>query len=298
MERQWPIINYDKGKSSYETLHLWTQIIGKIKMASLPWINHSWHVALYISPTGLTTMSLPYKDLNFQIDFDFTKHQLRLSTSNGDLRHFDLHGLSVADFYQKTMAMLKELKIGLHISTIPSEIENPIPFEQDVIHATYDVEVVIAFHQALLITQDVFVQFRSNFKGKCSPIHLYWGSFDVAFSLFSGLPAPKHPGGISGLPDWVAQEAYSHELCSCGFWPGNDMVPEAAFYSYCYPEPVGYKTAAIKPSEAYYHQTLGEYILPYAAVQKSPYPKHTLFEFLDSCFREGATLSNWDKRLL
>ena len=236
-------------------------------MASLPWINHSWHVALYISPTGLTTMSLPYKDLNLQIDFDFTKHQLRLSTSNGDLRHFDLHGLSVADFYQKTMAMLKELKIGLHIITIPNEIENPIPFEQDFIHATYDVEVVIAFHQALLITQDVFVQFGSNFKGKCSPIHLYWGSFDVAFSLFSGLPAPKHPGGIPGLPDWVAQEAYSHELCSCGFWPGNDMFPEAAFYSYCYPEPVGYKKAAIKPSEAYYHQTHGEYILPYAAVQ-------------------------------
>jgi len=295
MENRWPALSYEQGKPTFETLHLWTQIVGKIRMASLPWINHSWHVTLYVTPVGFTTQSLPYKDRNFQIDFDFRAHQLKVITSRGEQQQFDLHGLSVADFYLNLMSVLKELDIYIRIRTIPAEIADPIPFESDFKHATYNEQQVIDLHQALLSIQDVFLQFRSEFKGKCSPFHLFWGSFDVALSLFSGRAAPKHPGGITGLPDWVAEEAYCKEVCSFGFWPGNDMLPEPAFYSYFYPEPEGYKVANIRPYDAYYHKTLGEFILPYAAVQSSVSPKFKLLEFLHNSFRMGMILAKWDK---
>jgi hypothetical protein len=294
MENRWPLLSYEQAKPTYDTLHMWTQVVGKIKMASLPWINHSWHVTLYITPTGLTTLSLPYKEKNFQIDFDFITHQLKISTNNGETRQFDLHGLSVADFYHKTMGFLRELKIYIRIRTIPSEIENPVPFQFNVIPATYDDEQVTSYHQVLLSLQDVFTQFRSEFKGKCSPVHLFWGSFDVALSFFSGAPAPKHPGGIPGLPDWVAEEAYNKEVSSWGFWPGNEAFPEAAFYAYLYPEPEGYKVADVKPKEAYYHKQMGEFILPYASVQAAASPKNKLLEFLHSTYRTGVFLAHWD----
>ncbi|MDQ2718886.1 MAG: DUF5996 family protein [Bacteroidota bacterium] len=298
MQQQWPVLSYEKGKDTYETLHMWTQVVGKIKLATLPWVNHSWHVALHITPSGLTTQTLPFKDLNFQIDFNFIKHQLIITTSAGELRQFDLHEISVADFYKKIFEMLHELKIDLKIKTVPVEIENPITFGKDTIHKTYDEKQVADFHKALLNIQEVFMKFRGKFKGKSSPIHFFWGSFDLALSFFSGRKAPKHPGGVPGLRDWVVEEAYCREVSSCGFWTGNEGFTEAAFYCYLYPEPEGYKTATVQPLGAYYNPTLKEFILPYSSVQQSENPEEKLLEFLTSTYQTGADLSKWDRQIL
>lgn len=298
MENQWPVLSYEKGKDTYATLHMWTQIVGKIKLAVAPWINHSWHITQHITPTGLSTLEMPYKNKNFQIDFDFISHKLRVITSDGEQRDFDLQGISVADFYQKIFAILSELDIDLKINTMPVEIENPIPFEKDTINATYDKTEAASLHQALLKMQNVFTHMRCNFTGKCSPVHFFWGSFDLAVSRFSGRTAPKHPGGIPHLPDWVAQEAYSHEVASLGFWPGSEVLTEAAFYAYLYPEPEGYKNAKVKPEGAYYHETLREFILPYGIVQKSTNPEELLTEFLNSTYEAAATLAGWDRKAL
>jgi len=298
MQQQLPVLSYQKGKATFDTLHMWTQIVGKIKLATLPWINHSWHITLHITPQGLTTELMPYRDQSFQIDFDFIQHQLKISTSKGAIRRFSLHGISVADFYKNIFTLLNELEIDVKIKPVPVEIENPIPFEKDTVHATYDEEQVVAFHTALLFIQNVFLKFRSEFKGKASPIHFFWGSFDLALSFFSGRRAPKHPGGVPGLPDWVAEEAYCREVSSCGFWTGNDLLPEAAFYCYLYPEPDGYKTSTPQPDEAYYNTTLGEYILPYSAVQKSADPEQMLLQFLHSTYHAGADLAKWDRKIL
>jgi hypothetical protein len=298
MQQKWPILSYEEGKTTYDTLHMWTQIVGKIKLAVLPWVNHSWHITLHITPTGLTTQAMPFKNQNFQIDFDFIEHELKVTTSNGQLRKFSLHGISVADFYKNIFEIFADLKIDLKIKPVPVEIPNPIPFEKDTVHATYDTEQVASFHQALLFIQDVFMKFRGEFKGKCSPIHFFWGSFDLALSFFSGRRAPKHPGGVPGLPDWVAEEAYCREVSSAGFWTGNDMLPQAAFYCYLYPEPEGYKTARLQPEQAYYNTTLGEYILPYSTVQESEDPAKTLLDFLHSTYNAGADLANWDRAIL
>lgn len=298
MQQKWPVLSYQNGKNTYDTLHMWTQIVGKIKLATLPWVNHSWHVTLHVTSMGLSTQTMPYKNQNFQIDFDFIRHQLEVKTSLGELRQFDLHGISVADFYLKIFEVLNDLHIDIKIKPIPSEIENPIPFEQDTLHAAYQDEQVKAFHDALRLMQDVFMQFRSGFKGKCSPIHFFWGSFDLALSLFSGRRAPKHPGGVPGLPDWVAEEAYCREVASLGFWPGSEALSEPAFYSYLYPEPEGYKNAVLQPKDAYYHPTLKELILPYSAVQQSHDPAKTLSQFLDSAYAAGADLAKWDRSIL
>lgn len=298
MENQWPVLSYEKGKDTYATLHMWTQIVGKIKLAVAPWINHSWHITQHITPTGLSTLEMPYKNKNFQIDFDFISHKLRVITSDGEQRDFDLQGISVADFYQKIFAILSELDIDLKINTMPVEIENPIPFEKDTINATYDKTEAASLHQALLKMQNVFTHMRCNFTGKCSPVHFFWGSFDLAVSRFSGRTAPKHPGGIPHLADWVAQEAYSHEVASLGFWPGSEVLTEAAFYAYLYPEPEGYKNAKVKPEGAYYHETLREFILPYGIVQKSTNPEELLTEFLNSTYEAAATLAGWDRKAL
>ncbi|TKC62329.1 hypothetical protein FBD94_08900 [Pedobacter hiemivivus] len=298
MEQNWPILSYEKGKSTYETVQLWSQIVGKIKLAVLPWVNHSWHIALQITATGLTTGSMRYNDQNFQIDFDFTVHQLKITTSNGETRQFDLHGISVAGFYKKIFEALTDLKIDVTIKPIPVELVDPIPFELDTIHASYEEEQVTAFHKALLNIQDVFMKFRAEFRGKCSPIHFFWGSFDLALSFFSGRTAPKHPGGVPGMPNWVAEDAYCREVSSFGFWTGGGGLNEAAFYCYLYPEPEGYKNARVKPDEAYYHQTLGEFILPYSAVQRAGKPEDKLIEFLHSTYGIGADLAKWDKESL
>jgi len=297
MKNKWPVLSYQDGKSTYETVQLWTQILGKIKLATLPWANHSWNTTLHIVPTGLTTESMPYEDKNFQIDLDFISHELRIVTSDGETIEFDLAHLSVADFYGKIFKQLKSLDINLSIRTIPSEIENPIPFEQDDVHATYDEQEAGAFHSALLSIQNVFMEFRKDFTGKASPIHFFWGGFDLALAFFSGRKAPRHPGKIPGLPDWVLQDAYSHELSDFGFWTGNEAFPEAAFYCYLYPEPAGYKEAGVAPLDAYYNKDMGEFILPYAKVRKSEDPEKMLLDFLRSTYAIGARLANWDKDL-
>ncbi len=291
----WPALSYEKGKATYETLHMWTQIVGKIKLATLPWLNHSWHITLHITSTGLSTMNMPYGSKHFQIDFDFITHQLKIITSQGELRAFDLRGISVADFYKQILEALKELQIEVKIMPVPVELPNPIPFSRDTVHATYDTKQVRALHQALLFMQDTFLKFRCVFKGKCSPVHFFWGSFDLAVSRFSGRKAPKHPGGVPHLPDWVAEEAYSHEVSSCGFWPGNEALPEPVFYAYMYPAPDGYKNAEIDPKGAYYHETLREFILPYKVVQQSKNPEETLSAFLNSTYRAGAEIAEWNR---
>ena len=298
MQQQWPVLSYEKSKDTFETLHMWTQIVGKIKLATLPWINHSWHITLHITPNGLTTENMPYKDQSFKIDFDFINHQLKIFTSKNEQRQFDLRGISVADFYEKIFELLGELNIELKIKPVPVEIANPIPFKDDSVHASYVEEDVKAFHQSLILIEKVFLKFRSGFKGKASPIHFFWGSFDLALSFFSGRRAPKHPGGIPGLPDRVAEEAYCREVSSAGFWPGNEMLPEPAFYCYLYPEPEGYKTAEVHPGKAYYNSNLGEFILPYAAVLQSEDPENILLQFLKSTYAAGADLAKWDRELL
>ena len=296
METEWPELSYASAKSTYETLHLWTQIIGKIKLTKLPWINHSWHVTLLVTPTGFTTSDLRHEDQHFQIDFDLINHQLNIITNTGQSRAFALAGLSVASFYEKVVSALQELNIKININLLPNEVEKAIPFNKDTAHASYQPEHVTALHKALLSAQDVLTQFRAGFNGKCSPVHFYWGSFDLAVSRFSGREAPLHPGGIPNLPDRVVQEAYSHEVCSCGFWPGNEAVPFAAFYSYIYPEPAGYKNAKVKPDAAYYDKSLGEFILPYQEVQQAANPTSTLLDFLQSTYEAAADLAHWDRK--
>ena len=298
MDTKWPVLSYKEGKATYDTLHMFTQIVGKIKLATLPWVNHSWHVTLHITPTGLTTHNMPYKNENFQIDFDFIEHQLKIKTDKNEFRSFDLRGISVADFYRKIFEKLDELGVEIKIKPVPVELANPIPFKEDTVHATYEDGQVTAFHIALLRIQEVFMEFRSGFKGKCSPIHFFWGGFDLALSFFSGRRAPKHPGGVPGMPDWVAEEAYCREVSSAGFWTGNEMLPEPAFYCYLYPEPEGYKTAKVLPKGAYYHTTLGEFILPYSIVQQSKNPGEKVLDFLHSTYNIGADLAHWDRDML
>lgn len=298
MEKIWPELSYEKGKETYETLHMFTQVLGKIKLETLSWLNHSWHVTLKFTPTGLTTATLPYNGQFFQIDLDLTNHKLKISTSRGENREFELPGLSVAAFYQKLFSELQALDIDIQINTKPVELEHPIRFEEDTAHHTYEPVQARALHQAILAIQDVFFSFKCGFKGKSSDVHFFWGSFDLAVSLFSGRKAPKHPGGIPHLPDWVAEEAYSHEVMSFGFWPGNEALPEATFYSYLYPEPEGFKEAVLLPKEACYHKDLREFVLPYKAVQQAEDPARKLREFLDSAYAAGTALANWDRKSL
>lgn len=298
MEKPWPELSYENGKETFETLHLFTQVVGKIKLEALPWINHSWHVALHIVPTGLTTQMIPYSNKSFQIDFDFLEHRLKVITSNGELKQFSLLRLSVAEFYRLVFEKLMELSIHININTMPSEIEDPIPFSEDTVHCTYDPERVAAFHAALLNIYKVFAKFRSRFRGKSSPTHFFWGGFDLALSFFSGKVAPVHPGGIPGLPDWIAIESYNREVSSVGFWIGSDALPEPIFYSYLYPEPVGYSRAEARPDHAYYHPILREFILPYSVVKESEDEERTLLDFLESTYQAGANLANWDRTVL
>lgn len=298
MKQKWPELSYEKGRKTYETLHMFTQVLGKIKLKCLPWQNHSWHVTLKLTPTGLTTCTLPYKNKFFQLSLDLTGHKLEILTSDGKIRKFGLFGLSVAEFYQKVLDLLRELDMEIKIYTKPVELEDPIRFEKDNIHNTFDPEQALALNQAMLVIQEVFYEFKCRFKGKSSEVHFFWGSFDLAVSFFSGRTAPKHPGGIPNLANWVAEEAYSHEVMSFGFWPGSEALPEAAFYTYLYPEPDGYKDASTESPEAYYHPDLKEFILPYKVVRQAQDPAAKLREFLDSTYVIGCTMANWDRESL
>lgn len=291
----WPELSYDKGKETYETIHLWSQIVGKVKLKKMPWINHSWHVTLSVTPFGLTTGDLASDGKHFQINIDFLNHRLEIITNQNEVKRFDLSALSVSDCYRNILESLTEMNIEVSINPLPNELENPILFNKDD-RNTYNPAIASALHLALLNTNKVFTEFRAGFKGKSSPVHFFWGSFDLAVSRFSGRKAPPHPGGIPNLPDWITREAYSHEVFSCGFWPGSDAFPEAAFYSYIYPEPEGFNTATVKPESAYYHKDLKEFILPYKKIYQINNLSELLMNFLKSTYDAAADLADWDKK--
>jgi hypothetical protein len=294
----WPELPTAAWRETYETLHLWTQIVGKIRLARTPWLNHSWHVTLYVTARGLTTSFIPDGARSFQIDFDFIDHALRISTSEGTARQFALAGKSVAGFYTAIMADLAELGIDIAINETPNELPDPIPFSQDNRHASYDPDAVRRFFQILCNADRVFKQFRTGFLGKASPVHFFWGSFDLAVTRFSGRRAPRHPGGVPHLPDEVAWEAYSHEVSSAGFWPGSGAIDYPAFYCYAYPEPAGFRTAPLRPDAAFFSEALGEFILPYDAVRTAAQPDQALLDFLQSTYEAAANSAKWDRNAL
>jgi len=294
----WPELPTAAWRDTYATVHLWTQIVGKIRLVRSPWLNHSWHVALYVTPRGLTTSPIPEGAGTFQIDFDFVDHVLRVTTSDGRERQFTLSEQSVASFYANILATLAELGIQLAIDDMPNELPEPIRFPEDTAHASYDPEMVRRFLQILVNSDRVFKQFRTGFVGKASPVHFFWGSFDLAVTRFSGRSAPRHPGGVPHLPDTVAREAYSHEVSSAGFWPGSGAVDYPAFYSYTYPEPPGFRTSKLKPAAAFFDGDLGEFILPYDAVRTAVDPDKTLLDFLQSTYEAAAVAAKWDRDAL
>jgi hypothetical protein len=277
---------------------MWTQIVGKIRLAWTPWVNHSWHVTLYVTARGLTTSPIPYGTRSFQIDFDFIDHRLVLQTHDGAVRTVALRPRSVADFYRETMEALKELDLATPIHTLPNEIPDPIPFDQDEQHGSYDAEYAHRFWRILVQADRVMKSFRGRFTGKCSPVHFFWGSFDLAVTRFSGRTAPPHPGGVPHLPDAITREAYSHQVSSCGFWPGSGPVAYPAFYSYAYPTPPGFRDARIRPPGAMYSAELGEFVLPYDAIRTAEEPDAVLLEFLQSTYEAAANLGAWDRSAL
>ena len=297
-EVPWPELPTAAWRETCETLQLWTQIAGKIRLARTPWLNHSWHVTLYVTARGLTTSPIPDGTRTFQIDFDFVDHQLRISTSDGATRQFALAGHSVASFYSALMADLAELGIHVTIDELPNELPDPIRFSQDYQHASYDPDAVRRFFQILVSADRVFKQFRTGFLGKASPVHFFWGSFDLAVTRFSGRRAPRHPGGVPHLSDAVACEAYSHEVSSAGFWPGGGAIDYPAFYSYAYPEPPGFRTAPVRPDAAFFSEALGEFILPYDAVRNAAQPDQALLDFLQSTYEAAANAAKWDRDAL
>lgn len=294
----WPALPLEAWGETYATLHMWTQIVGKIRLAQCPWINHCWHVALYVTSRGLTTSPVPAGDRTFQIDFDFIGHQLIVQSSDGRSGRVALQAQSVASFYAKLMAELGRLDLRVAIHPVPNEVADPIPFDKDEIHCAYDREYAWRFWCVLVQADRVFKEFRARFTGKCSPVHFFWGAPDLAVTRFSGRRAPTHPGGIPNLPDWVTREAYSEEVSSCGFWPGGGPIPYAAFYSYAYPEPPGFAVAGIGSAGAFYSNDLREFILPYDTVRQSESPDDTLLEFLQATYVAAADLAEWDRSSL
>ena len=294
----WPELPLAAWRDTCATLQLWSQIVGKIRLARTPWLNHSWHVALYVTPTGLTTSPIPDGTRTFQIDFDFIKHALLISTSDGANRQLALAGHSVASFYDAVMAALAELGIHVAIDDMPNELPDPIRFSVDEVHKSYDPEAVRRFLQILVNADRVFKQFRTGFLGKASPVHFFWGSFDLAVTRFSGRRAPRHPGGVPHLSDAVACEAYSHEVSSAGFWPGSGAIDYPAFYSYAYPEPTGFRSTRVRPDAAFFSEPLGEFILPYDAVRTADDPDQALLAFLQSTYEAAAVAAQWDRNAL
>jgi len=295
MTQMWPDIPYEPWKASCETLHLWTQIVGKYRLARTPWVNHSWPATFYVTSRGLTTSLIPAGDRNAQFDFDFVNHRLIGTVDDGSGEAFSLQPMTVAEFYHRFLALTDTLGIRTEIHGSPNEVADPIPFEQDTSHGSYDAGAVNRFWRALVHVDRVLKDFRTGFLGKVSPVHLFWGSFDLAVTRFSGRAAPLHPGGIPGLPDAVTQEAYSHEVSSAGFWPGGGPVDYPAFYSYAYPAPAGFSTQSVTPGEAFFDETAGEFILPYDAVRAASDPEAVLLGFLESTYDAAARLARWDR---
>jgi hypothetical protein len=294
----WPELPLSEWADTCATLHLWTQVVGKIRLAHAPMVNHWWQVPLYVTSRGLTTSPIPYAARSFQIDFDFIDHRLEIRCSDGAIATVVLSARSVADFYGEVMDRLRELGLETRIWTMPVEIPDAVPFEQDRDHASYDPDYAHRFWRILVHVDRVCTRFRSGFLGKVSPVHFFWGSFDLAVTRFSGRPAPPLTSESPHVGAWVMREAYSHEVSSCGFWPGNGGFGEAAFYSYAYPEPPGFASAAVGPDAAAYNQELGQFLLPYDAVRQASSPDDYLMEFLRSTYAAAADLGQWDRPAL
>lgn len=289
----WPPLPLEEWKETYATLHMWTQIVGKVRLALTPLINHWWNVPLYVNARGLTTSLIPYGNTPFELAFDFLDHQLVLYTSRGLRKVLPLTAMSVADFYRQVMDMLTSSSIAVKIGRMPVEVPDPIPHDEDRVHAAYDPDAAQRFWKILLSVACVLDEFRSRFLGKCSPVHFFWGSFDLAVTRFSGRRAPERPGA-----DRMTREAYSHEVSSVGFWPGSGTLTGPAFYSYAAPEPSGFRDWPVQPGGAHYDSQLGEFILMYDDVRSSPSPNTTLLDFCQSTYEAGATLGKWDREAL
>jgi hypothetical protein len=293
----WPELPLAEWKDTYETLHMWTQIVGKIRLALTHLENHWWNSTLYVSPRGLTTSAMSYNSRLFQINFDFIDHLLIIETADGSTKTIVLRPRSVADFYKEVMAVLGSLEMPLTIWTTPVEVSDRIPFEKDQKHSAYDPNHAQRFWRILAQVSRVFTEFRCRFTGKVSPVHFFWGAFDLAVTRFSGRPAPAHPGAPN-LARFVAVEAYSHEVSSCGFWPGGGPIDEPIFYSYAYPEPKGFAEYQLQPPEAFYHTTMREFVLPYNVVRTAKSPDDVLLSFLQSTYEAAATNAKWDRHAL
>jgi hypothetical protein len=289
----WPALPYEAWSSTCATLHLWLQVVGKIPLMQLPWISHSWHVAFSVTARGLATRLMPHGTKAFQVEFDFLEHRLRVQVSDGRHASLPLEPQSVAAFYRRCMETLQALEVPVAIRTMPNELPDPIPFDEDETHRSYDAEYVQQYWRALVQAQRVLNRFSARFPGKCSPVHYFWGSADMAVTRFSGRRAPAHPGGVPHVPDWVMRDAYSHEVSSAGFWAGNAQHPYALFYSYAYPEPPGFAQAAVRPAAARYSAGLREFVLPYDAVRATASPDDALLEFLESTYQAAAGLGGW-----
>ncbi|QKT03907.1 hypothetical protein HUS23_08800 [Ectothiorhodospiraceae bacterium 2226] len=294
----WPALPYEAWRETCTTLHLWMQIVGKVRLAQTPWVNHSWHVTLYLNARGLTTSPIPHGDRAFELTFDFQDQTLVLQVSDGGTAKVPLQPGSVADFYAAVLHALDELGVPVRIHGTPNEIPDAVPFSEDRAPRAYDPEQALSFWRALLQVDRVFKRFRSGFVGKVSPVHFFWGSFDLAVTRFSGRAAPPHPGGIPGLPDAVTREAYSHEVSSAGFWPGGGGLDYPAFLSYAYPEPPGFRQATVQPQAAFFDEALSEFILPYDAVRAASAPDELLMAFLQSTYQAAADAGNWERPLL
>lgn len=293
----WPSLRVQDWIATRDTLHMWTQIVGKIRLAHAPLVNHWWQVTSYVSPRGLTTSSIPYGNSRlFDIEFDFVDHELRIRTDDGETRLITLEPKSVAEFYREVMQTLDELDLETEIQAKPNEVDPAIPFAEDHEHDSYDADAAHLFWRQLVQADRVMQRFRAHFIGKVSPVHFFWGSFDLACTRFSGRTAPTHPGGAPNCGDWVMVEGYSHELSSCGFWPGGG--DEGAFYAYAYPEPDGFAEYPVGPSDAFYSEENGQFLLPYEAVRTASDPDAALTEFLQTSYEAAADLGAWDRAAL
>ncbi|HLY54869.1 MAG TPA: DUF5996 family protein [Stellaceae bacterium] len=295
--KPWPDLPYPDWRDTAATLQLWTQIVGKVRLQLTPWMNHGWQVPLYVTAHGLGTSPIPIGHEILEIEFDFIGHRLVARTSLGDQRTIELVPQTVADFYGRVTDLLKDIGVNVAIKEMPNEVADPIRFSEDRRHAAYDAAAAHRFWRALVQVDRIFKLFRSGFLGKASPVHFFWGSFDLAVTRFSGRTAPLHPGGVPGLPDAVTQEAYSHEVSSAGFWPGSDNFPRAAFYSYAYPEPPGFRARPVAAG-ARFDASLGEFILPYDTVRAAPDPEALLLEFLSTTYAAAAESGGWDRAAL
>ena len=293
----WPDLPYPGWAATASTLHLWTQIVGKVRLSLTPWVNHGWQVPLYVTARGLGTSTIPLGSEIVEIEFDFIAQRLLARTSAGAQASLALEPQPVADFYARVLDLLRSVGVTVSINELPSELPRPIRFSHDRSERAYDAAAAHRFWRALLQVDRVFRLFRSAFLGKVSPVHFFWGSLDLAVTRFSGRTAPLHPGGVPGLPDTVTREAYSHEVSSAGFWPGNESFPRAAFYSYAYPEPAGFAARPVTPG-ASYNTTLGEFILPYDTVRNAEDPEQTLLDFLASSYAAAADGAHWDRAAL